>query len=115
MCNRTQAVLNSGHTLRGCEQGMTMLDMDPDSRRKLGRALIVVGIIAIVLGAGITAIFALSPTDEEQSTPEQNARYGLVFCLGPSLLAGIISIIAGRSMGRIDPREDIGSLYRGGR
>ena len=94
---------------------MTVLDMDPGSRRKLGRALIIAGIVAIVLGAGITAIFALSPTDQDESTPEQNATYGLVFCLGPALLAGSISIIAGRSMGRVEPRDDIGSLYRGGR
>jgi uncharacterized membrane protein len=94
---------------------MSVMDIDPGSRRKLGRALIIVGIVAIVLGAGITAVFALSPTDQAQSSPEQNARYGLVFCLGPAILVGSISIIAGRSMGRVDTRDDIGSLYRGGR
>ena len=92
-----------------------MLDIDPVTRRKLGRALKVGGIAVILLGLAITVVFALTPTDQAQSTPIQNARYGLVFCLGPALLAGGISIMAGRSMGRVDSQDDIGSLYRGRR
>lgn len=88
-------------------------DLDPVTRRSLGRTLVRVGIVVIVLGAAIAIAIALTPTDPEASSAAQNAWYGLGFCLGPALLAGIPSIIVGRGMMRREHREDIGSLYRG--
>ncbi|MFO7696701.1 MAG: hypothetical protein R6X16_06045 [Anaerolineae bacterium] len=88
-------------------------DLDPVTRRSLGRTLVRVGFIVIFLGVAVATAIALTPTDPEVSSAAQNAWYGVGFCLGPALLAGVPSIIVGRGMMRREKRDDIGSLYRG--
>jgi hypothetical protein len=75
-------------------------DLDPVTRRSLGRTLVRVGFIVIFLGAAVATAIALTPTDPAVSSTAQNAWYGAGFCLGPALLAGIPSIIGATIRGR---------------
>ena len=92
---------------------MLPMDMDPRGADQIGRTLIRVGIGVIIAGAVIAAAIALTPTHADGASGAQNVTFALLFCLGPALLAGLISILVGRSMNRHKPQDDIGSLYRG--
>lgn len=92
---------------------MLPMDMDPRGAEQIGRTLVRVGIGVIIVGAIIAAAIALTPTDNGGASRLQNVSFALLFCLGPALLAGLISILVGRSMSRHKPEDDIGSLYRG--
>jgi len=94
---------------------MSLMDLDPHTSQTLGRVLVIVGIVAILVGAVGTAIIALSPVETDGATPQQDLGFGLTCCLGPALLAGVISIVAGRSLRKHGEEQDMGSLYRGGR
>ena len=92
---------------------MLPMDMDPRGADQIGRTLVRVGLGVIIVGAIIAAAIALTPTGDDGALGRQNVSFALLFCLGPALLAGLISILVGRSMSRHKPQDDIGSLYRG--
>ncbi|MGI6368655.1 MAG: hypothetical protein ACOX2L_09955 [Anaerolineae bacterium] len=94
---------------------MLPTDVDPRGAQEIGALLIRIGIIVMVVGGLVAAAIALTPTDPETATRGQNMVYALAFCLGPALLAGMLSMVVGWSMRRNKPPEDIGSLYRGDR
>jgi len=89
------------------------MDMDPRGADQIGRILVRIGIGVIIVGAVITAAIALTPTSGADGPALENLTFSLMFCLGPALLIGLISILVGRSMSRHKPEDDIGSLYRG--
>lgn len=92
---------------------MLPMDMDPRGADQIGRTLVRVGIGVIVAGIIVAAAIALTPSDTGEALGLQNVSFALLFCLGPAILAGLISILVGRSMSRHAPQDDIGSLYRG--